>query len=103
MHGNRYLDKIIGAMSQIVLTLTLLITALTLLVLALTVLRMHWVAGRPLANRAAGKHIAFPWLPVLGAILRAAGNFLQGPDRRQIHDRKQKKESDSDQTKQNPE
>ena len=79
------------SMTQTVLTLTLLVTALTLLVIALTVLRMHWLTGRTMANRSIEKRFAYPWLPMLGEILRAAGKFLRGEHKRQIHDRKRKR------------
>ena len=90
-------------MTQIVLTFTLFVIALTLLVTALIVLRLQGIANRAPLTQTVEKHLAYQWLPMLGAILRAAGNFLRAANRRQIHDRKRKTKSDSDRTKQDPE
>jgi hypothetical protein len=47
----------------------------------------HW------SGPSAQKRLTYPWLPLLGAIFRAAGNFLRAANRRRIHDRKTKETS----------
>jgi hypothetical protein len=82
-------------MTQIVLAFTFFVIALTLLAIALTVLRL--IPSRTPPHGPVEKHIVSRWLPMLGAILRATGKFLQEASRRQIRDRKAEKlNSDQD-------
>jgi hypothetical protein len=88
--------------NQTVSNFTLLVTALTLLVIAVTVLLLLWSASRIPANRSVEKRFAYQWLPLLGTILRAAGNVLRNANNRQIHHRKEKRKQISDTTDQRP-
>jgi hypothetical protein len=68
--------------NQTVLSFTLLVTALAVLVIAVIVLRLLWSAGRIPVNRTVEKRFAYQWLPLLGTMLRAAGNFLRAVNTR---------------------